>query len=35
MCSKDLGFEREQLIIIKTNYEEKFAERLRLIPGVK
>jgi len=32
---KDLGFEKGNLINIKSNYEEKFAERLRKVPGVK
>jgi len=35
VSNKDLGFEKGKLINIKSNYEEKFAERLRKIPGVK
>ncbi|WP_443946532.1 ABC transporter permease [Pedobacter sp. AW1-32] len=35
MMEKDLGFERANLINIRTNYNEKFADRLRRIPGVK
>jgi len=35
MSSKDLGFERGNLINIKTNYEDNFAERLKKIPGVQ
>ncbi|MCZ4223405.1 ABC transporter permease [Pedobacter rhodius] len=35
MNNKDLGFERGNLINIKTNYEDDFAERLKKIPGVE
>ncbi|WP_316798185.1 ABC transporter permease [Pedobacter frigidisoli] len=35
ITNKDLGFERANLINIKTNYEEKFAERLKKIPGIQ
>jgi putative ABC transport system permease protein len=35
MSNKDLGFERGNLINIKTNYEDNFAERLKKIPGVQ
>lgn len=35
MSNKDLGFERSKLINISSNYEDKFAERLKRIPGVK
>lgn len=35
VSNKDLGFDKGNLINIRTNYEEKFAERLRKIPGVK
>ncbi|RZL69094.1 MULTISPECIES: ABC transporter permease [Pedobacter] len=35
VSNKDLGFEKGNLINIKSNYEETFAERLRKIPGVK
>jgi len=35
ISSKDLGFERGNLINIRSNYQEEFAERLRKIPGVK
>ncbi|MDY0906623.1 ABC transporter permease [Pedobacter sp. CFBP9032] len=35
VSNKDLGFEKGNLINIKSNYEEKFAERLRKVPGVK
>jgi len=35
MNNKDLGFERGNLINIKTNYEDNFAERLKKIPGVQ
>jgi len=35
ISNKDLGFERGNLINIKTGYEENFAERLRKISGVQ
>ncbi|RDC58309.1 ABC transporter permease [Pedobacter chinensis] len=35
MSNKDLGFERGNLINIKSNYEDNFAERLKKIPGVE
>jgi len=35
ISNKDLGFERGELINIKTNYDESFAEKLRKIPGVQ
>ncbi|RZJ78390.1 MAG: FtsX-like permease family protein [Flavobacterium sp.] len=35
VSNKELGFEKGNLINIKSNYEEKFAERLRIVPGVK
>lgn len=35
VSNKDLGFEKGNLINIKSNYEEKFAERLRKVSGVK
>jgi putative ABC transport system permease protein len=35
MNNKDLGFERGNLINIKTNYEDNFAQRLKKIPGIQ
>ncbi|RNL55704.1 ABC transporter permease [Pedobacter jejuensis] len=35
ISNKDLGFQRGQLINIKSNYDAKLAERLRTIPGVQ
>ncbi|GGI23531.1 ABC transporter permease [Pedobacter mendelii] len=35
MSNKDLGFERGNLINIKSNYEDNFAERLKKIPGIE
>ncbi|WP_316832033.1 ABC transporter permease [Pedobacter aquatilis] len=35
MSNKDLGFERGNMINIKSNYEDNFAERLKKIPGVQ
>lgn len=35
VANKDLGFNRDKLINIATNYEDAFAERIKRIPGVK
>lgn len=35
MSEKDLGFERGNLINIKSNYEDNFANRLKKIPGIE
>ncbi|KQC01677.1 FtsX-like permease family protein [Pedobacter sp. Hv1] len=35
VANKDLGFNRDKLINIATNYEDTFAERIKRIPGVK
>lgn len=35
VANKDLGFNRDKLINIATNYEDAFAERIKHIPGVK
>lgn len=32
--SRDLGFDRSNLVNLKTNYDEGFAEKLRKIPGI-
>ncbi|MFC3559416.1 ABC transporter permease [Pedobacter jamesrossensis] len=34
ISNKDLGFEKGNLINIKTNYEDKLANKIKLIPGV-
>lgn len=35
ISNKDLGFERDKLINLKTGYEETFVRRLKQIPGIK
>ncbi|PWS31209.1 ABC transporter permease [Pedobacter paludis] len=35
MNNKDLGFERDKVINLKTGYEENFVKRIKQIPGVK
>ncbi|RZL33026.1 MAG: FtsX-like permease family protein, partial [Pedobacter sp.] len=35
MTNKDLGFERDKLINLKTGYDENFVKRIKQIPGVK
>lgn len=35
ISNKDLGFERDKLINLKTGYDQSFADKIRRIPGVK
>lgn len=35
IASKDLGFDKSNLVNIATNYEDSFAERIKKIPGVQ
>ena len=35
LVNKDLGFDRSHLINISTNYDDRFAERIKKIPGVQ